>query len=103
MSVTTTDGKTLVCGGFTPSGRTASCLQFDYESKSWREHSTLLSNYRYRASAVTLSRGTYVLGGEWGENARRSSELLTTGSSVWTQGPHIPGDGVSGSCVAKLP
>ena len=30
MSVTTTDGKTLVCGGRTPSeDYTASCLQFD--------------------------------------------------------------------------
>merc|ERR1712115_709026 len=41
VSVTTTDGKTLVCGGVTISGRliseTASCLQFDYQSKSWKE------------------------------------------------------------------
>merc|ERR1711962_806343 len=66
-SVTTADGKTLVCGGWIPSKdyqhHAASCLQFDYESKSWKEHSTLLSNYRPGASAVTLSRGTYVLGG----------------------------------------
>merc|ERR1711962_1734812 len=66
ISVTTTDGKTLVCGGDTPFGRTPSCLQFDYESKSWKEHSTLLSKYRDYASAVTLSRGTYVLGGGYG-------------------------------------
>merc|ERR1719334_1069726 len=65
MSVTTADGKTLVCGGWTPSGYTASCLQFDYESKSWKEHSPLLSKYRQFASAVTLSRGTYVLGGRY--------------------------------------
>jgi len=104
MSVTTTDGKTLVCGGRTESEDyelfTASCLQFDYESKSWKEHSTLLSIRRNGASAVTLSRGTYVLGGV--NNAKRSSEILATGSTVWTQGPHIPGDGVWRSCVAKL-
>jgi len=100
ISVTTTDGKTLVCGGNTPSGYTASCLELDYESKSWKEHSTLLSNDRYLASAVTLSRGTYVLGGI--NSAANSSEFLATGSSVWTQGPHIPGDGVCHSCVAKL-
>merc|ERR1711962_51242 len=102
MSVTTTDGKTLVCGGCTSSGYTASCLQFDYQSKSWKEHSTLRFRYRHYASAVTLSRGTYVLGGEDYADARSSSELLATGSSVWTQGPHIPGEGVYGSCVAKL-
>merc|ERR1719167_1146309 len=79
---------------------TSSCLQFDYESKSWKEHSSLLSNSRVGASAVTLSRGTYVLGGF--HDARSSSELLATGFSVWTQGPHIPGDGVFESCVAKL-
>merc|ERR1711962_509017 len=100
ISVTTTDGKTLVCGGRKSSRSTASCLQFDYESKSWKEHSTLLSDYREFASAVTLSKGTYVLGGR--EDAKTSSELLATGSSVWTQGPHIPGDGVHNSCAAKL-
>jgi len=100
ISVTTTDGKTLVCGGRTSSGFTSSCLQFDYESKSWKEHSTLLSKYRSLASALTLSRGTYVLGGEG--NAVSSSEFLATGSSVWTQGPHIPGEGVYASCAAKL-
>merc|ERR1712115_303159 len=99
ISVTTADGKTLVCGGLTSSRFTSSCLQFDYESKSWKEHSTLLSPYRLLASAVTLSRGTYVLGGD---DDASSSELLATGSSVWTQGPHIPGDGVFASCVAKL-
>merc|ERR1712002_667315 len=47
ISVTTTDGKTLVCGGMTSSGEyTPSCLQFDYVSKSWKEHSPLLSNDR---------------------------------------------------------
>merc|ERR1711962_1133463 len=100
MSVTTTDGKTLVCGGRIPREYTASCLQFDYESKSWKYHSPLLTNYRFAASAVALSRGTYVLGG--GDSAGRSSEFLATGSTVWTQGPHIPGDGVQNSCAAKL-
>merc|ERR1711962_536516 len=101
IGLTTTDGKTLVCGGGTSSSRWAeSCLQFDYESKSWKEHSVLLSTHRTLASAVTLSRGSYVLGGE--DDAKSSSEFLATGSSVWTQGPQIPGDGVHDSCVAKL-
>jgi len=98
ISVTNADGKTIVCGGKTSSGPTPTCLQFDYESKSWKEHSPLLSN-RYIASTVALSRGTYVLGGDGYAN---SSEFLATGSSVWTQGPHIPGDGVHGSCAVKL-
>jgi len=101
ISVTTTDGKTLVCGGRTSSGYSPSCLQFDYESKSWKEHSTLLSKYRLASSTVTLSRGTYLLGGE-DRTAKRSSKLLATGSSVWTQGPRIPGLGVTQSCAAKL-
>jgi len=81
ISVTTADGKTLVCGGRTNSGATSSCLQFDYQSKSWKEHSHNLFQRTY-ASAVTLSRGTYVLGGF---RVSGSSELLATGSSVWTQ------------------
>merc|ERR1711962_374227 len=41
MSVITADGKTLVCGGWTPSGYTTSpsCLQFNYQSKTWEHHS----------------------------------------------------------------
>merc|ERR1712080_189275 len=35
ISVTTADIKTLVCGGWTPSGDTASCLQFNFQSKTW--------------------------------------------------------------------
>merc|ERR1712126_146811 len=106
ISVTTADGLILVCGGETSDGNyTASCLQFDYQSKSWQNHSTLLSQYRSGASAVTTSRGVYVLGGRfisYEENARNTSEFLATGSSVWTQGPNIPGNGVSQSCVAEL-
>merc|ERR1711962_1399771 len=105
MSVTTTDGKTLVCGGSIGyPEHTASCLQFDYESKSWKEHSTLLSTDRIYSSAVTLSRGTYVLGGGDQWTTGSSSEFLATGSSVWTQGPRIPGygRGVWQSCAVKL-
>merc|ERR1719481_455510 len=53
------------------------------------------------SSMIELRRGLYVVGGEK-DDVRRSSEFLATGSSVWTQGPHIPGRGVYGSCVAKL-
>merc|ERR1712098_918613 len=85
------------------SGPTASCLQFDHESKSWKEHSQLLTKHRFYASTVTLSGGTYILGGQdETSDAVTSSELLATGSSVWTQGPHIPGIGVRESCAAKL-
>merc|ERR1712180_72027 len=64
ISVTTADGKTLVCGGKTSSFHdTASCLQFDYETRSWRNHSSLLSEKRQHSSAVVLSKGVYVLGG----------------------------------------
>merc|ERR1711962_492835 len=96
MSVTTTDDKTLVCGGFT-----ASCLQLNFQSKTWEHHSSLRSEHRWMSSMIELRRGVYVVGGEY-DDVRRSSEFLATGSSVWTQGPHIPGKGVYGSCAAKL-
>jgi len=100
ISVTTADGKTLVCGGSITSGYTASCLQFNYQTKSWQTHSSLLSTNRYEASTVTLSRGVYVLGGY--RDANSSSDFLATGSSSWTRGPSIPGGGVYVSCAAKL-
>jgi len=100
ISVTTADGETLVCGGETTSGPTASCLQFNYQTKSWQTHSSHLSIHRYWASAVTLSRGVYVLGGR--NDVRSSSDFLATGSSTWTRGPSIPGGGVHVSCAAKL-
>jgi len=107
ISVTTNDGKTLVCGGRTrtPStwhsrtyGRT--CLQFDYQTKSWQNHS-LLAQRRADATAVVLSKGVYVLGGVGVHNA---TEFLATGSTEWTQGPVIPGTSYFGRglCTAKL-
>jgi len=118
LSVNTLDGKTLVCGGIINrheetaswNKETASCLQFDYESRSWKDHSTLQSIKINHRSAVTLSRGTYVLGGDCGVirhygvrvSNNDSSEFLATGSSVWTQGSRIPGYGVCESCVVKL-
>merc|ERR1712115_757260 len=42
ISVNTIDGETLVCGGIINRYKeTASCLQFDYESRPWKDHSTL--------------------------------------------------------------
>merc|ERR1711962_192613 len=99
ISVTTADGKTLVCGGFA-SGYTASCLQFNFKSKTWGHHSNMKNKYRYLASAIALNHGVYILGGYSG--ARSSSEFLTTGSSNWTLGPNIPGGGVYQSCAVKL-
>merc|ERR1712080_62422 len=36
------------------------------------------------------------------DDSHRTSDFLPTGSSVWTQGPDIPGEGVYASCAAKL-
>merc|ERR1712180_548252 len=88
ISVTTTDGKILVCGGYTPSGYTRSCLQFNSQSKTWEHHSNMLNRNPFQASAVVLKHGVYILGGEF---SKSSSEFLATGSTVWTQGPDIPG------------
>jgi len=102
ISVTTSDGKTLVCGGEIPYTyhHTKSCLEFDYQSKSWKNHSQLVSERNF-ASAVTLPTGTYVLGGE---RSMTSSEFLATGSSDWTEGPDIPKGHpwTYQSCAAKL-
>jgi len=100
ISVTTADGKTLVCGGWTPSGHTASCLQFHLQSKTWERHSSMRSKNRHNAVAIVKPNGVYVLGGT--EDARNSSEFLATGSTVWTQGPDIPGPGVEDACGVKL-
>merc|ERR1711962_126850 len=100
ISVTTADGKILVCGGYTPSGYTASCLQFYFQSKTWEHHSSMTSIYRYQSSAVALKHGVYILGGD--SRGQRSSDFLATGSSNWTPGPNIPGRGVYASCAVKL-
>jgi len=99
ISVTTADGKTLVCGGWTPSGHTASCLQFNYQSKTWERHSSM-SKKRHNAIAIVQPHGVYVLGGD--EDARNNSEFLATGSTEWSQGPDIPGPGVEQSCGVAL-
>merc|ERR1712080_109804 len=102
ISVTTADGKTLVCGGSTSSGHTASCLEFNSQTKTWEKHSNMRNKYRSFATSIALKRGVYVLGGLSTDNTRSSSELLPTGSSVWGPGPDIPGNGVYQSCAAKL-
>merc|ERR1711962_1233654 len=56
ISVTTTDGKILVCGGYTSSGSTASCLEFNFKTKTWEHHSNMKSK-RYKASAIALKNG----------------------------------------------
>jgi len=101
ISVTTADGKTLVCGGRTPSGYTASCLQFNFKSKTWEHHSSLNSRLRRFSSAIALKHGVYILGG-YTSDVQSNSEFLATGSSNWTPGPNIPGPGVYRSCALKL-
>jgi len=101
ISVTTSDGKTLVCGGYTGTKDAPSCLQFNYQTKKWEPHSILTKPRRF-SSVIELKSGVYILGGE-ADDARLSSEFLATGSSEWTQGPDIPGRmGVRQSCAAKL-
>jgi len=100
ISVTTADGRTLVCGGAGPT-KGPICWQFDYKRKVWRRpKSLILAKDRVSASAVSLASGTYVLGGSKQNN--NTSEFLATGSSRWTRGPDIPGLGVAQSCAAKL-
>jgi len=103
ISVTTADGKTLVCGGGSPrnGGSPKICWQFDYRYNLWRKLTNYrLSQERVSASVVSLSKGVYVLGGS--KKSSKTSEFLATGSSNWTPGPDIPGNGVFQSCAAKL-
>jgi len=100
ISVTTADGRTLVCGGAGPT-KDPICWQFDYKRKVWRRpKSLILAKDRVSASAVSLPSGVYILGGS--KQNSNTSEFLATGSSKWTRGPDIPGSGVSQSCAAKL-
>jgi len=100
ISVTTADGRTLVCGGAGPT-KDPICWQFDYKRKVWRRpKSLILAKDRVSASAVSLPSGTYILGG--GKQNNNTSEFLATGSSKWIRGPDIPGSGVFQSCAAKL-
>jgi len=100
ISVTTADGKILVCGGYTSSSYTASCLQFNFQSNTWEHHSNMKNKARYHSSAIAFKHGVYILGGA--STARSSSEFLATGSSNWTPGPNIPGRGVAYSCAVTL-
>jgi len=99
ISVTTADGKTLVCGGQTTSGYTASCLQFNFQSKTWEHHSNMKSKNRAFASAIAVQSGVYIFGGY--DEAWNTSEFLATGSFEWTHGPQVD-KGVRFSCAAKL-
>jgi len=105
VSVTTGDRKTLVCGGRSSRVDVASCLEFNYHSNKWSDHSSL-TKARYYASAISMPNGVYVLGGRDqthnNDIAKISSEFLPTGSTKWVKGPTIPGKGVYHSCIAKL-
>ena len=88
----------LVCGGH-PAANYKSCLKFNYISKTWEDHSTLLQ-YRYDSSAVTVHDKTYIFGGRGSDS--KTSEYLTVGQNTWTVGPDIPGNGVYLSCVVSV-
>jgi len=99
IGVTTADSRTLFCGGFLPSESTVSCLEFNFQSKTWEHHSNMSSPRPWGSPAIALKRGVYVL---FQDDTQSSSEFLATGSSVWTRGPDVPGKGVYLSCVARL-
>ena len=88
----------IVCGGL-PSENYKSCLKFNYISKTWEDHSTLLQD-RVASSSVTVHDRTYILGGSG--DSRKTSEYLTVGQNTWTVGPDIPGAGVYGSCAVSV-
>jgi hypothetical protein len=88
--VTMADGKPLVCGQLrTNNSYTIGCQVFNTNTGQWNPFAKPLSNSRYYFAPVALPSGTYLLGG----GSRSTSEFLATGSSNWTAGPSIPGNG----------
>jgi hypothetical protein len=110
------DPRLMVCGGDTqtPQDTTlglkralSSCLQYKpaLEPPTWIVHSSLRTSRSY-ASAVTLTAGVYVLGGQYSSiipKPRSTSEILRPGSSMWEEGPVLPGgEGLVFSCAVAI-
>ena len=91
VTVTTPDGILLLCA------RTL-CYKFDNTTGKWPIHSDL-PHLRIRSGAVSLTSGTYLLGGQFAEKG--TSLFLAKGSTTWETGPNIPRGGFCHSCVAK--
>ena len=93
--------KLVTCGGLVglPEGvldggccnsndATNECLVLDMATATWGTGVVgSLDQSRWRASAVSLPVGVYVLGGNGGT---ASSEFLPAGKTVWTEGPDLP-------------
>ena len=101
------DGHLAVCGGHTQGNYTPSCLVLDPlqeadSPRTWR-HDVIhnLTEARHGSSAVTISIGTYVLGGA-GSHQGHSSEVLLAGSKQWVTGPTLPKRFYDG-CALPLP
>ena len=91
VTVTTPDRIMLLCARYV-------CYKFDKTSGKWPKHSDL-PDERLSSGAVSLTSGTYLLGGK--AAARRTSLFLAKGSTTWVAGPDIPRGGFYFSCVVK--
>jgi len=89
-------GSLVLCGGYTASGRTDSCVEFD---TSWIPHSTLTTTERYGATTATLDGMPCLLGGY--SSVQYSIECFD-GTQWQALEENIPGDGAYYSCAANL-
>ena len=70
-----------------------------HDNDSWKEHSTLNEDRRF-ASAVTTADGTFIFGGEDGEE---TFEFLPKNSKVWENGRTKIPAGFSYGCAVEVP
>ena len=90
----------VTCGGLVGEGgccsnseATKECLVLDMEKLAWISHAEdgrlvqSLNVARWRASAVSMPVGVYVLGGE---SSSRTSDFLQVGQTSWVEGPDLP-------------
>ena len=82
----------------------AECLVLNKVTSTW-EPGVLgsLSQPRWRASLVSVSVGTYTLGGLGGQGTLKSSKVLFAGETTWRKGPTLPMTFYHGCAVAISP
>ena len=93
--------RVLVCGGFgypdeatwnrleTRTGYRSECHAYSFDTKVWSLSSSRLAIPRAQAASALLSNGLWmVVGGQGGDNAEVTSEILTEG--VFVPGPSLP-------------
>merc|ERR1712080_313414 len=85
-----------VCGGSTSSGHTASCLEFNSQTKTWEKHGNMRNKYRSFATSIALKRGVYILGGSFD---RTQARVYSETSGLWTQWPGLTEGVWAHSCV----